>query len=102
MILFSTLNGGVGGLDNLGPITLSRAMIAFVLAGMRSYPRAVVAGVLLGIGEAILRFNFISKPGLFDLVGFVLVLVVIYVQSRSRTDDGVFASLRRSASGPSG
>ena len=91
MILFSTLNGGVGGLDNLGPITLSRAMIAFVLAGMRSYPRAVVAGVLLGVGEAILRFNFISKPGLFDLVGFVLVLVVIYVQSRSTTDDGVFA-----------
>lgn len=91
MILFSTLGGGVGGLDNLGPITLSRAMIAFVLAGMRSYPRAVVAGVLLGVGEAILRFNFISKPGLFDLVGFVLVLVVIYVQSRSTTDDGVFA-----------
>ena len=91
MILFSTLNGGVGGLDNLGPITLSRAVIAFVLAGMRSYPRAVVAGVLLGVGEAILRFNFISKPGLFDLVGFVLVLAVIYVQSRSTTDDGVFA-----------
>jgi len=91
MILFSTLNGGVGGLDNLGPITLSRAVIAFVLAGMRSYPRAVVAGMLLGVGEAILRFNFINKPGLFDLVGFVLVLVVIYVQSRSTTDDGVFA-----------
>src|SRR5580765_4763351 len=67
LILFSTLTGGVGGLANLGPITLSRAVIAFVLAGMRSYPRAVVAGMLLGVGEAILRFNFINKPGLFDL-----------------------------------
>lgn len=91
MILLSTLGGAVGGLDNLGPVTLSRAMIAFVLAGMRSYPRAVLAGAVLGIGEAILRFNFIRMPGLFDLVGFVLVLVVIYFQSRSREDDDVFA-----------
>lgn len=91
MILLSTRGGAVGGLDDLGPVTLSRAMMAFVLAGLRSYPKALAAGALLGVGEAILRFNFIRTPGLFDLVGFALVLVVIYVQSRSNTEDGVFA-----------
>ena len=91
MILLSTLGGAVGGLDDLGPITLARAMVAFVLAGMRSYSMAVVAGALLGVSEAVVRFNFIGMPGLFDVIAFVLVLVVIYVQSRSETDDGVFA-----------
>lgn len=91
MILLSTLGGAVGGLDDLGPVTLSRAMVAFVLAGMRSYPRAVLAGAALGVGEAILRFNTIRLPGLFDLVGFGLVLGIIYVQSRSQGDDDVFA-----------
>ncbi|HEY5876468.1 MAG TPA: ATP-binding cassette domain-containing protein, partial [Ilumatobacteraceae bacterium] len=91
MILLSTLGGAVGGLDDLGPITLARAMVAFVLAGMRSYSMAVVAGAALGVSEAIVRFNFIGLPGLFDVIAFVLVLGVIYVQSRSETDDGVFA-----------
>ena len=91
MILFSTLGGAVGGLANLGPVTLSRAMIAFILAGMRSYPRAVLAGAALGVSGAILRFNFIRMPGLFDLVGCALVLGIIYVQSRSRGDGDVFA-----------
>lgn len=91
MVLLSTLGGAVGGLSDLGPVTLSRAMMAFVLAGMRSYPRAVLAGAALGVGEAVLRFNFIRMPGLFDLVGFALVLGVIYGQSRSTGEGDVFA-----------
>jgi ABC-type branched-subunit amino acid transport system ATPase component/ABC-type branched-subunit amino acid transport system permease subunit len=91
MMSLSTLGGAVGGLDNLGPVMLSRAMIAFVLAGMRSYSLAVAYGVLVGVGEAIVRFNFIRMPGLFDLVGLAVVLAVVYVHSRSRADDGVFA-----------
>jgi ABC-type branched-subunit amino acid transport system ATPase component/branched-subunit amino acid ABC-type transport system permease component len=91
MIALSTLGGAVGGLDNLGPVTLSRAMIAFVLAGMRSYRLAVVYGALIGVVEAIVRFNFIRSPGLFDLLGFTLVLGVVFAQHRTRTDDGVFA-----------
>src|SRR5918993_1201061 len=91
MIALSTLGGAVGGLDNLGPVTLSRAMIAFVLAGMRSYRLGVVYGAFIGVVEAIVRFNFIRSPGLFDLLGFTLVLGVVFAQHRTRTDDGVFA-----------
>lgn len=91
MILLSTLGGAAGGLDNLGPVTLSRAMILFVLAGMRSYLLAVVSGALLGVCEAVLRFNFGRTPGLFDIVGFVIVLVVIYIRHKADKDDGVFA-----------
>jgi len=91
MILFSTLGGAVGGLDNLGPVTLSRAMIVFVLAGMRSYGLAVVGGAAIGVAEAVLRFNFGGLPGLFDLVGLVLVLAVVYVRRKAEKDDSVFA-----------
>ncbi|HEX6657188.1 MAG TPA: ATP-binding cassette domain-containing protein, partial [Ilumatobacter sp.] len=91
MILLSTLGGAVGGLDDLGPVTLSRAMIAFVLARMRSYHLAFLYGIAIGVAEAVVRFNFIRKPGLFDVIGFAVVLVVVFLQGRTQADDGVFA-----------
>lgn len=91
MILLSTLGGAAGGLGNLGPVTLSRAMIVFVLVGMRSYPLAIVGGALLGMVEAVLRFNFGRTPGLFDLLGFLLVLVVVFLRHKADKDESVFA-----------
>jgi ABC-type branched-subunit amino acid transport system ATPase component/branched-subunit amino acid ABC-type transport system permease component len=91
MILLSTLGGAVGGLDDLGPVTLSRAMIAFVLARMRSYHLAFLYGIAIGVAEAVVRFNFIRKPGLFDVIGLAVVLVVVFLQGRTQADDGVFA-----------
>ena len=91
IILLSAQGGSVGGLESLGPLTLARAMVAFVLAGMRSFQWALIFGALIGVGEAVLRFNFLAEPGLADFIGFVLVLAVIYVQSRANPDDGVFA-----------
>lgn len=91
MIWLSALGGGVGGVDNLGPVTLSRAMIVFVLAGMRSYWVAVVGGAAIGVAESILRFNFGRLPGLFDLVGLVIVLVIVYVRRNAERDESVFA-----------
>ncbi len=87
------LSGGtsVAGLENLGPITLSRAMVAAVLAGMASFPRAVLAGVYIGVAEAVLRFNFFNDPGLIDFVIFLFVVVAVLFQSRGASDDGVFA-----------
>ena len=85
-------DGGVGGLDNLGPITLSRAMIAFVLAGMRSYPRAVCRGRRCS-GSARRSCASTSSASLACSTwsGSCWCWSVIYVQSRSKTDDGVFA-----------
>ncbi len=91
MILLSTAGGAVGGLDNLGPVMLSRAMIAFVLARMRSYHLAFAYGVVIGVAEAVVRFNFIRKPGLFDVIGLAVVLIAVFLQGRSQADDGVFA-----------
>ena len=91
MILLSTAGGAVGGLDNLGPVMLSRAMIAFVLARMRSYHLAFAYGIVIGVAEAVVRFNFIRKPGLFDVIGLAVVLIAVFLQGRSQTDDGVFA-----------
>jgi ABC-type branched-subunit amino acid transport system ATPase component/ABC-type branched-subunit amino acid transport system permease subunit len=90
MILLSG-GGSVAGVLSLGPLTLARALTAAVIAGMRSFPRAVMAGVLVGIVEAALRFNFLAEPGLIDFVLVLAVLVAVYVQSRHDTDGGSLA-----------
>ncbi|MDH3754089.1 MAG: ATP-binding cassette domain-containing protein, partial [Acidimicrobiia bacterium] len=91
MILLSGQSGSVTGIVSLGPLTLGKAMVAAVIAGMRSFPRAVAAGVLIGITEAIIRFNFFEDPGLIDFILFVAVVIAVYLESRSSTDEGVFA-----------
>ena len=91
IMLLSAHIGNPAGLDNLGMLTMARAMLAFVLAGQRSFVRAVGFGALCGVAEAVLRFNFLTEPGLFDFVGFVLVVAIVYQQSRSSPDDATFA-----------
>ncbi|WP_419919205.1 ABC transporter permease subunit [Candidatus Poriferisocius sp.] len=91
MILLSGSTRGVSGLINLGSLTLGKAMVAAVLAGMVSFPRAVLAGVLIGASESLLRFNFLSDQGLINFVTFLAVLVAVYFQSRSRGETGAFA-----------
>ena len=89
MILLSG-GGGVTGLQNLGPLTLTRALAAAVIAGMRSFPRAVGAGIVIGVVEFGLRFNFLSEAGLIDFILFIAVLVAVYFQSRG-SDESVLA-----------
>jgi ABC-type branched-subunit amino acid transport system ATPase component/ABC-type branched-subunit amino acid transport system permease subunit len=83
--------GSVQGLDKLGPSTLVRALAAAVIAGMASFPRALVAGVAIGVVQAIVQFNWIGEPGLVDLLLLVAVLVAVYLQSRAGADDGSFS-----------
>ena len=71
-------------LSQLGPDTLAQALIAAVIAGLRSFPRAMAAGVLVGVVESVLQFNFINEPGVVQFVLFLMVLVAVGVQSRSR------------------
>jgi ABC-type branched-subunit amino acid transport system permease subunit len=85
MILLSG-GGSVTGVSNLGPLTLARALAAAVIAGMVSFPRAVLAGVVIGIVEGVLRFNVLDEPGLIDFVLFLAVLVAVYVQSRGESE----------------
>jgi ABC-type branched-subunit amino acid transport system ATPase component/ABC-type branched-subunit amino acid transport system permease subunit len=71
----------------LGPDTLAQALVAAVIAGLRSFPRAVVAGVGIGLVSSILNYNFINQPGLIDLFLFLGVLVAVWFQSRHQDPD---------------
>jgi ABC-type branched-subunit amino acid transport system ATPase component/ABC-type branched-subunit amino acid transport system permease subunit len=82
IVLASGQSGSVAGLVDLGPSTMVRALAAFLLAGRRSFGRALAAGVILGVVEAIVRFNFLTTPGLVDLVLFVVVLGSVWAQTR--------------------
>ncbi|HEU5149274.1 MAG TPA: branched-chain amino acid ABC transporter permease/ATP-binding protein [Iamia sp.] len=82
IVLASGQSGSITGLADLGPATMVRALAAFLIAGRRSFPRALGAGVALGVVEALIRFNFLTEPGLVDLVLFVVVLGAVWAQTR--------------------
>jgi len=82
LILIAGSAGGVNQVATLGPATLTRGLVVAVLAGMRSFPRAAIAGVALGVTEAVVRFNNVTDPGRFETYLFVAVIIVVYVQSR--------------------
>ena len=83
LILLSGLAGSPTGIDTLGPATLNRALAAAVIAGMASFPRALLAGVAIGVVEAVIRFNFFDQAGLIDFLLFVAVIVAVFLQTRS-------------------
>jgi ABC-type branched-subunit amino acid transport system ATPase component/ABC-type branched-subunit amino acid transport system permease subunit len=96
IILLSGRSGSVTGLASLGPLTLARAMVAATVAGMYSFRRALMAGMVIGVLEAILRFNVVEESGLVDFVVFAMVIVAVLVQ-RSRDHDEVFAFAPKAA-----
>ena len=95
IILLSGQSGAVTGLANLGPLTLARALAAAAIAGMRSFPRAVVAGLAIGVIESVVRFNYLSEAGLIDFLLFCAVLVAVYVQSRGSPEEAILAFVPR-------
>ena len=61
-----------------------RALAAAVIAGMVSFPRAMLAGVAIGVVQALVNFNYLDKPGLIDGLLLVAVLIAVALQSRTR------------------
>ncbi|MEX5635401.1 ABC transporter permease subunit [Parafrankia sp. FMc2] len=84
LILISAQNKSLSQITTLGPTTLLRALAAAVLARMTSPRIALLAGVLLGLLQSFIQFNWLDQPGLTDLVIFLLVLVSVFFVSRSR------------------
>jgi ABC-type branched-subunit amino acid transport system ATPase component/branched-subunit amino acid ABC-type transport system permease component len=80
--LLAGASGSAQNLDNLGPSTLTRALAAAVIAGMASFPRAFLAGIAIGVIQALINFNYLDQPGLIDFLVFLAVAVAVYWQSR--------------------
>jgi ABC-type branched-subunit amino acid transport system ATPase component/ABC-type branched-subunit amino acid transport system permease subunit len=87
LLLLSANRGSIGGLSNLGPNTMARALAAAVIAGMVSFPRALAAGVAIGVIQAHVQFVFINQGGLIDLLLFVVVAVAVAFQSRGSAEE---------------
>jgi len=82
MVLISGQSGRVAGITDLGPNTMVRALAAAVLAGMVSFRGALAAGVAIGVGQALVRFNLPEQTGLVDMLLFVAVLAAVALQAR--------------------
>ena len=67
--------------QSFGPALLLRAMTCAVVARMTSMPRALFAGVGLGIIEQLLLWNY-PRAGLVEAALFVLILLALMVQKR--------------------
>jgi ABC-type branched-subunit amino acid transport system ATPase component/ABC-type branched-subunit amino acid transport system permease subunit len=80
MILLAGRRGEATGIQNLGPVTMTRALIAAVLAGMYSFPRALVAGVAIGLLETHLIRIHLGDVSLVHFVLFIIVVGYIIVQ----------------------
>jgi len=83
IVLLAGQTGSVGEVANLGPETLFQALAAAVIAGMVSFRRAVIAAVVIGVGENIVTFNFLAVPGLTDLLLFLVIFIAVSFYGKS-------------------
>jgi len=79
-ILTAPSRGFVSG-ESFGPALLLRALAGAVIARMTSLPRALVAGIGIGIVEQILLWNS-PRAGLVEIALFVIILIALLVQRR--------------------
>jgi ABC-type branched-subunit amino acid transport system ATPase component/branched-subunit amino acid ABC-type transport system permease component len=91
MVLLGGLNAAGGSLATLGPTTLLRALVAALIGRFRSFPTALAAGLGIGLAESALRFNTLDQPGVADVVLLLVVLLVVAIQGRERTEGEAFS-----------
>src|SRR5262245_6427364 len=86
MAVFLTATDQVSSdLVHIGPDTLLRGMAAALIGGMVSFPRAMLGGILIGIVDRVLFFNYTTETGLVQFVLFLAVLLLVAVVSRRDT-----------------
>ena len=91
VVLIAGETSTASGLATLGPQTLSEALAAAVIAGMRSFRVAVIAAVAIGVIQSVLTFNFLAVPGITDLLLFIAVFVAVIFAKRESGEEQVFA-----------
>ncbi len=82
LILISGENQQTDQLSAVGPHTLTAALAAAVLARMVSFRIALLAGVVLGVLQDVVQFNWLDQGGLTDALMLVLILVAVFFTSR--------------------
>jgi ABC-type branched-subunit amino acid transport system ATPase component/ABC-type branched-subunit amino acid transport system permease subunit len=91
VVLIAGESSTASGLATLGPQTLSEALAAAVIAGMRSFRVAVIAAVVIGVLQTLLTYNFLAVPGITDLLLFIAVFVAVIFARREGGEEQVFA-----------
>jgi ABC-type branched-subunit amino acid transport system ATPase component/ABC-type branched-subunit amino acid transport system permease subunit len=93
IILLAGTSGSVIGLATIGPNTLSRVLAAALIARMVSFPRALLAGIAIGIVDAVIKYNAPTQTGTVDALLFIVVLITTWLISRSadQNDDASFS-----------
>jgi ABC-type branched-subunit amino acid transport system ATPase component/ABC-type branched-subunit amino acid transport system permease subunit len=91
VVLIAGQTSTAAGLATLGPQTLSEALAAAVIAGMRSFRVTVIAAVAIGVVQSVLSYNFLATPGVTDLLLFVAVFVAVIFARRESDDTSIFA-----------
>ncbi len=91
IILLSGTSGALTGFNAIGPNTLVRALAAAVLAKMTSFPRALLAGIFIGVAQSVVQFNFLDQAGLIDFILFIAVVVAVYFQGREENEKATFS-----------
>ncbi len=91
IVLIAGQTGSAGDVTTLGSQTLSLALVAAVIGGMVSFPRAIIASIAIGLAESLLNFNFIDKPGLINLLLLITVLIAVLFNRERTTETEVFA-----------
>ncbi|HVX18526.1 MAG TPA: branched-chain amino acid ABC transporter permease/ATP-binding protein [Acidimicrobiales bacterium] len=98
LILIAGRTGQVTQVATLGPATLTRGLIVAVLAGMASFSRSLLAGIAVGLVEAVVQFHAVTDPGRFESWLLLAVLVAVFWQARRQAADtgAVFSFAPRS------
>jgi ABC-type branched-subunit amino acid transport system ATPase component/ABC-type branched-subunit amino acid transport system permease subunit len=91
VVLIAGESSTAAGIATLGPQTLSEALAAAVIAGMRSFRVAVLAAVVIGVLQSVLTYNFLAVPGITDLLLFIAVFVAVIFAKREGGEEQVFA-----------
>jgi ABC-type branched-subunit amino acid transport system ATPase component/ABC-type branched-subunit amino acid transport system permease subunit len=91
VVLIAGQTSTAAGLATLGPQTLSEALAAAVIAGMRSFRIAVLAAVIIGVLQSVLTYNFLAVPGITDLLLFIAVFVAVIFARREGGEEAAFA-----------
>ncbi|HEU5306939.1 MAG TPA: ATP-binding cassette domain-containing protein, partial [Acidimicrobiia bacterium] len=84
-ILLTATDQTSADLVHIGPDTLLRGLVAALIGGMVSFPRAMVGAIAIGILDRVLFFNYTAETGLVQFVLFVVVLVLVARVSRNDT-----------------